>query len=252
VDASAITALAALLGGATSGLTSVLATWLKQRTQARAVPRSGCAAPPSTRGFIEEAAKGYDHARYESGNEPSQMSSLPKCTTACRSCKSLSSSSIGQTEIWAWRSLSTLPCLTLRPRGIRPRRMRPPGAAACKANQASEAARGVPLPFVPARAASPVRLLKVTQGQRHDDETQTRQPDPRDRSSRRCGRHRPQPYRGTVRARFSEDEPFFDGNCSRPHFGPVGAPPPDRWCVVLRSASRKSSQQRGGGNGGFK
>ena len=27
------------------------------------------------------------------------------------------------------------------------------------------------LPFVPARAASPVRLLNVTQGQRHDDET---------------------------------------------------------------------------------
>jgi hypothetical protein len=38
-----------------------------------------------------------------------------------------------------------LPCLTLRPREIRPRRTRPPpGAAGCKANQASGAARGVP------------------------------------------------------------------------------------------------------------
>jgi hypothetical protein len=47
-----------------------------------------------------------------------------------------------------------------------------PGAARWKANQVSEAARGVP-PAVrsSARAASPVRLLKVTQGQRHDDET---------------------------------------------------------------------------------
>jgi hypothetical protein len=35
-----------------------------------------------------------------------------------------------------------------------------PGAAGCKANQVSGAARVCLLPFVPARAASPVRLLK--------------------------------------------------------------------------------------------
>ena len=55
-----------------------------------------------------------------------------------------------------------LPCLTFRPRETRPRRTRPPGAAGCKANQASGAARGVP-PAVrsSARAASPVRLLNI-------------------------------------------------------------------------------------------
>jgi predicted kinase len=36
VDASVTTALATLLGAATGGLTSVLATWLAHRTQARA------------------------------------------------------------------------------------------------------------------------------------------------------------------------------------------------------------------------
>jgi hypothetical protein len=65
-----------------------------------------------------------------------------------------------------------LPCLTLRPREIRPRRTCLPRAAGWKANQASEAARGVP-PAVrsSARPASPVRLVNVTQGQGHDDET---------------------------------------------------------------------------------
>jgi len=49
---------------------------------------------------------------------------------------------------------------------------RPPGVAGCKANQASGAARGV-LPAVrsSALAASPARLVNVTGGQRHDDET---------------------------------------------------------------------------------
>jgi hypothetical protein len=54
-----------------------------------------------------------------------------------------------------------LPCLTLRPRKFGRAGRVPPGAAGCKANQASGAARGVP-PAVrsSARAASPVRLLK--------------------------------------------------------------------------------------------
>jgi hypothetical protein len=45
-----------------------------------------------------------------------------------------------------------LPCLTLLPREIRPRRTRPLARAGCKANQASGAARVFLLPFVPARA----------------------------------------------------------------------------------------------------
>jgi hypothetical protein len=63
-----------------------------------------------------------------------------------------------------------LPCLTLRPEKFGRVGRVPPGAAGCKAR--SEAARGVP-PAVrsSARAASPVRLLNVTQGQRYDDET---------------------------------------------------------------------------------
>jgi hypothetical protein len=64
------------------------------------------------------------------------------------------------------------PCLALRFREIRSRRACPPGATGWKANQAREAAQRMP-PAVRsnARAGLPVRLLNVTEGQRHDDET---------------------------------------------------------------------------------
>jgi hypothetical protein len=45
-----------------------------------------------------------------------------------------------------------LPCLTLRPREIRPRRTRPPWRGGCKANQRAEPPGVCLLPFVPARA----------------------------------------------------------------------------------------------------
>ena len=64
MDASAITALAALLGAATGGLTSVLASWLTQRTQTRAqwLAQDIVRRQDLYKEFIEEASKCYVHA----------------------------------------------------------------------------------------------------------------------------------------------------------------------------------------------
>jgi hypothetical protein len=64
VDASATTALATLLGAATGGLTSVLATWLTQRTQARAqwLEQDALRRQDLYKEFIKAAARCYVHA----------------------------------------------------------------------------------------------------------------------------------------------------------------------------------------------
>jgi hypothetical protein len=64
VDASATTALATLLGAATGGLTSLLATWLTHRTQARAQWREQDTLRRQDlyKEFIEAAARCYVHA----------------------------------------------------------------------------------------------------------------------------------------------------------------------------------------------
>jgi hypothetical protein len=64
VDGSAGTALATLLGAATGGLTSMLATWLTHRTQARAQWREQDALRRQNlyKEFIEAAARCYVHA----------------------------------------------------------------------------------------------------------------------------------------------------------------------------------------------
>jgi hypothetical protein len=63
VDATATTALATLLGGATGGLTSVLATWLAHRTQARAqwLEQDTLRKQDPYKEFIESAARCYVH-----------------------------------------------------------------------------------------------------------------------------------------------------------------------------------------------
>ena len=64
MDGSAGTALATLLGAATGGLTSMLATWLTHRTQARAQWREQDALRRQNlyKEFIEAAARCYVHA----------------------------------------------------------------------------------------------------------------------------------------------------------------------------------------------
>jgi hypothetical protein len=64
MDASAITALAALMGATIGGLTSVLASWLTQRTQSRAqwLARDIMRRQDLYKEFIEEASKCYVHA----------------------------------------------------------------------------------------------------------------------------------------------------------------------------------------------
>jgi hypothetical protein len=64
MDASAITALAALLGAATGGLTSLLATWLSQRRQihAQLLGQDLVRRQELYRDFIEDASRCYVHA----------------------------------------------------------------------------------------------------------------------------------------------------------------------------------------------
>ena len=64
MDASVTTALATLLGAATGGLTSVLATWLTHRTQARAqwLEQDALRRQDLYEKFIEAAARCYVHA----------------------------------------------------------------------------------------------------------------------------------------------------------------------------------------------
>jgi hypothetical protein len=64
VDGSATTALATLLGAATGGLTSVLATWLTHRTQARAqwLEQDALRRQNLYMEFIEAAARCYVYA----------------------------------------------------------------------------------------------------------------------------------------------------------------------------------------------
>jgi hypothetical protein len=64
VDATVTTALATLLGAATGGLTSVLATWLAHRTQVRAqwLEQDTLRKQDLYKEFIESAARCYVHA----------------------------------------------------------------------------------------------------------------------------------------------------------------------------------------------
>ena len=64
MDASVITALAALTGASIGGLTSVLASWMAQRTQARAqwLAREIGGLNDLYKEFIEDASKCYVHA----------------------------------------------------------------------------------------------------------------------------------------------------------------------------------------------
>lgn len=64
MDASAITALAALFGAAVGGLTSVTATWLAQRNQVRAqwLGQDFQRRQDLYKGFIEDASLCYIHA----------------------------------------------------------------------------------------------------------------------------------------------------------------------------------------------
>ena len=73
MDASTTTALATLLGAATGGLTSALATWLTHRTQARAQP--GCRSHLATRRRVSQEApmSGLHHVTAIAGNPPHNL-----------------------------------------------------------------------------------------------------------------------------------------------------------------------------------
>jgi hypothetical protein len=70
MNASVVSALAALVGAAIGGLTSVLATWLTQRTQVRAewLAHDLTWRQDLYKAFIEEATNAYVHALQH--NEP--------------------------------------------------------------------------------------------------------------------------------------------------------------------------------------
>jgi hypothetical protein len=75
MDETATTALATLLGAATGGLTSVLATWMTQRTQTRAqrLEQDALRRQGLYKEFIETAARCYVHALQ---NEEADIPSL--------------------------------------------------------------------------------------------------------------------------------------------------------------------------------
>jgi hypothetical protein len=73
MEASTITAPATLLGAATGGLTSVMATWLTHRTQARAqwLEEDALRRQDLYKEFIEAGARCYVHAlRHEQADTP--------------------------------------------------------------------------------------------------------------------------------------------------------------------------------------
>jgi hypothetical protein len=81
VDTSVTTALAKLFGAATGGLTSVWATWLTHRTQARALWRAQDALRRQDlyKEFIEEAARSYVHAlQHEEADIPALVALYAK------------------------------------------------------------------------------------------------------------------------------------------------------------------------------
>jgi len=78
MNASVVSALAALVGAAIGGLTSVLASWLTQRTQVRAEWRAHDRARRQElyKDFIEEATKCYIDALQHSEPDLSALGSL--------------------------------------------------------------------------------------------------------------------------------------------------------------------------------
>ncbi len=79
MDGSATTALATLLGAATGGLTSVLATWLTHQTQARAqwLEQDALRRQNLYMEFIEAAARSYGHERATSQRGPPKKKPAP-------------------------------------------------------------------------------------------------------------------------------------------------------------------------------
>ena len=93
VEASVTTALATLLGAATGGLTSVLATWLMYRTRARAqwLEQEAPRRPDLYMEFIEAAARCYVHALE---HEEADISGLVDLDAKINRMRILSSSKI--------------------------------------------------------------------------------------------------------------------------------------------------------------
>src|SRR5262245_50160841 len=74
MDSSTVSAIAGLVGAATGGLTSLLASWLTQRTQARAswLGHEIVRRQDLYKEFIEDAAKCYVHA-LQPGQRPREI-----------------------------------------------------------------------------------------------------------------------------------------------------------------------------------
>ena len=81
MNETAISAIAALTGAAIGGLTSIVATWLTQRTQARVrwLERDALARQEVYREFIEEASKCYvDALQHDNADIPALVSLYAK------------------------------------------------------------------------------------------------------------------------------------------------------------------------------
>jgi hypothetical protein len=81
MEASVVTALAALLGAATGGLTSVMTTWTAQRMRARAqwLEQDALRRQDLYKEFIEEAARSYVHAlQHEQADIPALVALYAK------------------------------------------------------------------------------------------------------------------------------------------------------------------------------